>query len=101
MIVGFLFPQSFFQYFHEIANLGISADNSWEQRFSFGPGLLLLSAIGLFYQTRRHAMWLLASTVFLIYMLGEWTPIWPVFGYLSEIAHVRYPTRAAIVIYFI
>ena len=100
MIIGFFFPHSFFEYYRYNPTLGISSINLPEQKFTFGIFLFLLSSAGVFYRTKRHLVWSISFLLFALYILGSSTPLWPIFGFISEHAHIRYPTRAAIVLYF-
>lgn len=102
IITGFLFPHSFFEFYRDNTILGITADNYSEQKFGFGISLFILSVVGVFYKTRRHIVWFFIFVFYLLYVLGANTTFWPIFGFLSEIAHLRYPTRTGgVVLYFL
>lgn len=100
-LIGFLFPLSYFDFYNYNPKIGIAGIHYWEMKFSFGFALFFLSCLGLFYKTRLHRIWYLTLIMFALYILGSNTPLWPVFGFLSKIFSIRYPTRSAIIIYFL
>lgn len=100
MTMGFFFPHSFFEYYKINRTLGIAMTHLHEQKFTYGIYLFLLSSAGVFYRTKRHLIWAVSLLVFILYILGSSTPLWPLFGFISEHSHIRYPTRAAIMPYF-
>ena len=101
IIMGFLMPNSYYEYFRMNPALSVGSTHIWEQRFSFPIFIFLLSTIGLFYRTKRHLLWGISFIIFMLYLLGANTPLWPFFGFISEHAHLRYPTRSAVMIYFL
>jgi hypothetical protein len=100
-VFGFFFPRSFFVYYKHSLILGIAQTHLHEQKFTFGIFFFLLSSVGIFYRTKRHLLWGLSFLIFALYLLSSSTPLWPLFGYISEHAHIRYPTRASIMLYFL
>ena len=98
--VGFIFPHSIFEYYKHNFVLGIASTHIHEQKFTYGIYLFLVSTVGIFYRTKRHLIWALSFLIFMIYLLGSSTPLWPIVGFISKHIHIRYPTRAAIMPYF-
>ncbi|MBF0275035.1 MAG: hypothetical protein HQK84_07370 [Nitrospinae bacterium] len=100
-LLGFLFPETYYDIFKNNPLLGVSKEKYGESVFTFGFLLFFFSTLGLLFKTKLQPLWIAVAIIFSLFLMSASTPLWKFWGYLSEIGHWRYPTRAAIVLYFI